>query len=406
MNITNRHNKNIEDMKYIETYTEQEVKDLLDKFLLPDGSINRSINLISKFSNSAFLKNYLNKRYPGLKTADQLWRITGNDPGKCVVCGSETKYFKIKEVEGKYYPAYRSTCSKKCTSEQIKIDIKLGKRPSFTKEDGISVLDRYRKKYSEEEAIEKWNEWRNKQKIIYENRSAEWKENFKKAGPATAKKKLKGTRLLDIYINKYGEDLGKIKYEEAFAKQKRIMQENFTGENNHQFGKPSSHKSGRGWSGYYVLDNNKNIFFRSLLELSFIINVLEKYNIKWESGELKKFKISYIINNKHRNYFPDFITNNSIIEIKPSSLANTTENLLKREAAVRLSLKEGRTYKIFSEKDFKQLSFDELVSLHDSKKIIFLDRIEEKYKACFEKGKFPYKYTNVDGNLNIDLKSL
>ena len=47
------------------------------------------------------------------------------------------------------------------------------------------------------------------------------------------------------------------------------------GPDNPQYGKPANYDSGAGWSGWY-----KNWYFRSIYELSFMINYIEKNNLK------------------------------------------------------------------------------------------------------------------------------
>ena len=80
------------------------------------------------------------------------------------------------------------------------------------------------------------------------------------------------------------------------------------------YGKPAPIGSGNGWSGWY-----KGWYFRSLLELSFMINVIERFNMPWISAENQTYKISYVDTNlKQRNYYADFIIDNKyIVECKP-----------------------------------------------------------------------------------------
>jgi len=49
------------------------------------------------------------------------------------------------------------------------------------------------------------------------------------------------------------------------------------------YGKPAPIGSGNGWSGWY-----KGWYFRSLLELSFMINVIERFKMSWQNAETKK----------------------------------------------------------------------------------------------------------------------
>ena len=138
----------------------------------------------------------------------------------------------------------------------------------------------------------------------------------------------------------WNEKLSEIEYNNKVCNLSKLKSNNATGSNNHQFGKPSALNSGRGISGKY-----KNLHFRSLLELAF----LEKYEIDNqclpESAENRKYMVS--LDNGH-NYFPDFVDNSFIYEIKPSTLINSLENILKSTHA---TVKFGDKYKIITEKD-------------------------------------------------------
>ena len=87
----------------------------------------------------------------------------------------------------------------------------------------------------------------------------------------------------------------------------------------------------RSWgiSGYY-----KDYHFRSMNELSFIINYLEKKNIKFKSGE-SNLGIKYFHSgmNKIRKYYPDFLTDKYMFENKPKCFWDRTENIEKSNAA-------------------------------------------------------------------------
>lgn len=353
---------------------------LLENDSIPAQLRNKLINIPGAI-------DYLNEIYPGLNLYDQFWRATGHEPKKCEMCGEDAPLYKRKRTivaEGKRIPAYKIICSKECNSLKIKKDIKEGKRPAFKKEDGGNIKDNLIKRYGDEEGLLRFEKYKETQKKIWDAKTQEEKDAFRDAGKNSHKPN-KGTPLIDLYINKYGEELGNQKYKEAFDKQKKIMRERFTGENNPQFGKPSSNKAGKGWKGWYHSLYNGRIFFRSLMELSFIINYLEANNIKWETGEYKKYIIPYNFEGKHRNYFPDFITNKYIFEIKPFSLRNTSENISKRAAA---SLKEkewNKTYKVMTEKDFQILDIFEIEKLVESNIVNFDENTYKKYSDTLEK---------------------
>lgn len=115
------------------------------------------------------------------------------------------------------------------------------------------------------------------------------------------------------------------------------------GKNNPMYGKPTPQGSGSGWKGWY-----KGWFFRSLRELSYMLNIIERYNIKWESAEKGKFKIKYKDDNLNdRTYSADFVLNGKyLIEIKPKKLMNSPQNKAKRDAAIKWCEKHDMIYKM------------------------------------------------------------
>lgn len=149
-----------------------------------------------------------------------------------------------------------------------------------------------------------------------------------------------------------------------------------SGKNNGMYGKPSPNGSGNGWSGWY-----KNIYFRSILELSFIKYFIDN-NISFVNGE--KIKIPYIMEGVQRNYFPDFIIDNKIIEIKPTSLLNNDQNLLKFEAARKIY---GDNFIILTEYDIIKLEFEEINELLDCGDLKFIERYQIKFNLLKEETK-------------------
>lgn len=164
-------------------------------------------------------------------------------------------------------------------------------------------------------------------------------------------------------------------YEERYGEEKAILvkqklSEKMSGENNPMHGKPAPVGSGNGWSGWY-----HDTYFRSLLELSYM-KYLRDNNISYINGET--LSIPYVINNKSRNYYPDFIIDNKIIEIKPYKLINSNINKCKFEAAKKL-YKDN--FIVLTEYDIIVLNFDEINTMVNEGTIVFIDR----YKAKFEK---------------------
>lgn len=176
--------------------------------------------------------------------------------------------------------------------------------------------------------------------------------------------------LFQCWYNKYGEEVAKEKLVNFKIKQSL----NNSGNKNKMYNKPTPIGSGNGWSGWY-----KNYYFRSLLELSFIIKVLERFKFTWISAECKELIINYIdYNGIPRTYRADFLVNNKyLIECKPKKLQNSITNILKSNAAMIFCKENGYKYKFI---DIPILSQEQLIYLYNTKQIKFLERYERKFK--------------------------
>jgi TnsA-like endonuclease N terminal/NUMOD3 motif len=182
----------------------------------------------------------------------------------------------------------------------------------------------------------------------------------------------------DRPLNIKGKTFEEIYGDERATEYKKKLSRASSGKNNSMYGKPSPQGSGNGWSGWY-----KGKYFRSFLELSFIINVLEKQKLIWDTGERARYNIPYTdYKGTDRSYYPDFIIENSIIvEIKPHNLRNSKDILLKEEAAKKWCKKHNFEYRIIDE--VEKLSDDEIRILHDNELVKFINRYEEKFKRCY-----------------------
>jgi hypothetical protein len=158
--------------------------------------------------------------------------------------------------------------------------------------------------------------------------------------------------------------------EERLGKEKsdilrKKRSENVKGDKNPMFGKPAPIGSGASKQGWY-----KNIYFRSILELSFIINYLEKNNIEYINCDQNiDFRIKYLIDEKERNYFPDFflVKEKILIEIKPLYWKENCNIVkLKEKFAILWCYEKKYKYKLYTEMDFDRLNKHELSNLENS----------------------------------------
>lgn len=101
--------------------------------------------------------------------------------------------------------------------------------------------------------------------------------------------------------------------------------------------------------------------FRSSLELKYMIEFLQ--DIKWISGESKLFAIKYMFQNKVRTYYPDFVVDKRIIEIKPTYLFSDPIVIAKRDAAEIWCKEKGYTYELV---DPGSYNLSEIIVMHNS----------------------------------------
>jgi len=177
-----------------------------------------------------------------------------------------------------------------------------------------------------------------------------------------------------LYGKTLEEIVGVVRSIEIKAKLSKIN----SGENNPMFGKPAPQGSGNGWSGWY-----NGWFFRSILELSYMIKVIERYSMKWETGENHKYKIPYTDTyGVCRNYFPDFIINDKyIVEIKPNRLIKTLKVIEKINAGIEYCNTNNMIYKITN---IPPLTNYEFKCLIETKKVKLTNRYIKKYEELYQ----------------------
>lgn len=215
-----------------------------------------------------------------------------------------------------------------------------------------------------------------KQKISKTKKGCKQSDEFKKKisnVTSGEKNPMYGRSVFSVWVEKYGEEEATKRQLEYIGK----LSKRFSGKNNPMYGKPSPHGSGGGWSGWY-----KEWYFRSLRELSYMINVIEKKGYKWSNGE--KISIKYTdYNNKQRTYRPDFLLNDRIlIEIKPKELMETLSNKLKKEAAFKYCEENNLEYRMI---DVKILDTSKIIELFKNGIIKFTKKYDERIRNEIER---------------------
>lgn len=163
-----------------------------------------------------------------------------------------------------------------------------------------------------------------------------------------------GKNLYDVWTEKHGR-------EEADKKQDSLNERksiNTIGENNPMFGKEPPKGTGIGISGWY-----RDWYFRSSLELSYMINVIERFGLKWISAERKDLTINYEIDGIQKTYRADFLINEKyLIEIKPKKMWDWKQNHIKGVAAKNFCEVSGLTYKMRDPGNFTK---EEMLEMHN-----------------------------------------
>ena len=293
---------------------------------------------------------------------------------KCPLCNKELGYTNKKN---RNMAEKKRSCCSSCSCKEVH------KRPEIILRDkqlGVLRKKRYRgkdnpfygKKHSEETRKKMRGAAELKDKSFCQTQ--EFKEKSRRPGKLNG---MYGRTVYGVWLEKYGK-------READKRMKNFIKKqsiNSSGKNNPMYGKPAPQGSGNGWSGWY-----KKWYFRSLKELSYMINVIEPNKYKWRTAETRDLSIKYIdYKGVDRTYRADFFINEKILlEIKPIKLFNTPTNLLKKKAAINFCKSRGYKYRIV---DIKLLSIEEIISLYKNKEIKFIYKYQNKMEKLLWKSK-------------------
>lgn len=322
---------------------------------------NQSEYIISQIKNPKEIKRFVDEVKQKKKDALELIKITKKWFRNCPACNKEIEYsIKVnRDLAEKNKSECLECCAKKRSQRM------LGENNHF--------FGKHHNEDSKKKIKQSQNNSEKYKKFIKKVRSQEHREMLSNLVSGDKNPRFKKGSLYDIWAKKYGEEEAKRKNDEYIKKISLAS----IGKNNNMYGKPSPKGSGNGWSGWY-----KKWFFRSIHELSYMINVIEKNNLKWESAEKKKYMIEYNdYEGKKRNYFSDFIIEeNRMIEIKPERLKKSKNVILKCKAAEIFCKKNGYKFEIVTP---KILTDEEIKNLYLKKEIKFLQKYEEKFKKKF-----------------------
>lgn len=270
---------------------------------------------------------------------------------ECPIC-KETQTYKHKQSLKKSIEENKPClkCSRKESNKKLPQNQKGYSNPKYIGENnhmfGKSIFDIWGSKYDEQTV--------NILKLAHAEKS-------KLFG---ADNGMYGKCVFDIWVLKYGIDEALILHKQWKSKLGLI------GDKNPAYGKPASKNSGRGIKGWIC-----GMFFRSLLEMQFIYYCFVN-NISIRSAETNEFSINYIDNGISRTYRPDFVLNDVIVEIKPSTLIPYHQK--KIDAGYH---KYKDKYKVYTEKCFEILIDKTVLDLLiQSKILVFVKNGYERAK--------------------------
>lgn len=172
---------------------------------------------------------------------------------------------------------------------------------------------------------------------------------------------MQGKSVYQVWEEKYGADTA----DEKMSVLKNKRSENAKGRNNPMWGKSAPVGSGSGWSGWY-----SGIYFRSLLELSFMLQ-LEAEGVQYTSAECRRFRVKYFYQNKECTYYPDFYLPEEgiVVELKPFQRTQEGRFLAKQEAASKIF-----NYRVVTDVDVKTISRSQLLELVQKERVTLIKR--------------------------------
>jgi hypothetical protein len=178
-----------------------------------------------------------------------------------------------------------------------------------------------------------------------------------------------GLRYYQSWVNSFGIE----RANELEQQRRKKLSASVSGDKNTMFGKPAPIGSGNGYGGWY-----KSWYFRSLRELSYMIDVIEKEDLEWESAEQRKLAIPYHdITGNRRTYYADFfISDIKLVEVKPAKLINTPLNTVKFNAANQFCHQRGYNFIVT---DIEIISTSKLKEFYNNGTIQFNKTSEPKF---------------------------
>lgn len=316
-----------------------------------------------EFKNKKSLSTHVNHKHNinGKQYYDEY--LKKDNEGNCVVCGNETTYRGMGV-------GYLENCSQECRDKNKE----LRKKRSEVAKGKKQSIEHIQKRIKNTNQIEKE---KTRKKTVLKKYGVDnvWKLDSVKKIISEKSKGRKNPRT-EEWQNKIIESKrnnGTLKHtKKTKEKIKNTLKKYFKKDTNRSKYIPKNTNK-RHISGWY-----NDIFFRSSLELSFLINNSSKELL---SCETKEYGITYQYKGKRKIYYPDFTDGEFIYEIKPSTMLKYKDNKDKITVGKE---KYGEKFKVITEKESPYVSKEKIFS-YISEGIVKLCNhssiiLEEKYK--------------------------
>jgi hypothetical protein len=291
----------------------------------------------------------------------------------CPDCNSKIEY---KKREYKQAADKKGSLCKKCSMRELsnrpEIKEKSSRRMSGDKNPGYDGKIWKNRRHTQE-SIEKMRE---SKKILNPKFQTEEFKNKISELTSGEKNPMYGKSFYEIWVEKLGKD----KADDRLKELKNNLKNKFSGCSNPMYGKVPSKNSGSGWNGWY-----NGIFFRSLHELTFLVNWVGRFNLDIESAEVSDLAIDYKFKGSSRKYFADWLINKKyLVEIKPAKLIKTELNSAKFKYANEFCQSHNLIFKVI---DPGIIHIESFLKLYKEEKVILTDKTKTKLEKFLSNAK-------------------
>lgn len=308
------------------------------------------------FNNLKGLTTHVNAKHHlnGKEYYDNYLKKEGE--GQCIVCSGETTYRNVGV-------GYLENCSMECRNKNKAIKHDYWKGKHQTKEHIDKRIENTSQKDKEN----------NRKKTMLLRYGVDNPTKLDKIKSILSKKstgrKFIRTHQWQRNIIDAKRKNGTLKHTEETKKKISVILNNYYAQNLDRERNVKNNINVNHICGWY-----KNLYFRSSLELSFLIN---NNNQKFLTCENNEYKVVYLVDGKQKVYFPDFTDGKYIYEIKPSKMISLFNNEIKISEAKKVY---GEKYKLITEIESPYVKKQIIIDLINIGEVILSENSKNKLK--------------------------